>query len=40
LYFLDTGDCRSYNPKGLTLVDKHIADILTATHYEKIRREI
>ena len=37
LYFFDSHHCRSYNPEGLTLVDKPLADILNATYYQEIQ---
>jgi hypothetical protein len=37
LYFFDTGNCRSYSPLKLTLVDKAISDVLNATYYKEIR---
>ena len=40
LYFFNPNEARSYNPKGLTLVDKPIADILNATYHDIIEREI
>jgi uncharacterized protein YqkB len=37
MFFGDQFGYRSYNPKGLTLVDKSIADILEASYYQDIK---